>query len=122
MSATNLKTFGIGLQINKEKNGTESYIQEFKAKHPEWSDEQIWTAVSLDMQTDVVINEKGDDISIDDPDIIEGIIRGAMEWLDEALPVIFEKVRNFFTNLLQNLSGWIRKGLDYVMEYISNFM
>lgn len=96
--------------------------QEFKAKHPEWSDEQIWTAVSLDMQTDVVINEKGDDISIDDPDIIEGIIRGAMEWLDEALPVIFEKVRNFFTNLLQNLSGWIRKGLDYVMEYISNFM
>lgn len=93
-----------------------------KEKHPEWSNEQIWTAVSLDMQADVVINEKGDDISINDPDIIEGIIRGAMEWLDEVLPVVFEKVRVLFSNLLQNLGNWIRKGLDYVMEYISKFM
>lgn len=96
--------------------------QKIKEKHPEWSDEQIWTAVSLDMQADVVINEKGDDISINDPDIIEGIIRGAMEWLDEVLPVVFEKVRALFSNLLQNLGNWIRKGLDYVMEYISKFM
>lgn len=96
--------------------------QKIKEKHPEWSDEQIWTAVSLDMQADVVINEKGDDISINDPDIIEGIIRGAMEWLDEALPVVFEKVRALFSNLLQNLGNWIRKGLNYVMEYISKFM
>ena len=96
--------------------------QKIKAKHPEWSNEQIWTAVSLDMQADAVINEKGDDISRNDPDIIEGIIKGAMEWLDEVLPAIFEKVINLFSNLLQNLSGCIRKGLDYVMEYISNFM
>lgn len=93
-----------------------------KGKHPEWSDEQIWTAVSLDMQADVVINEKGDDISIDDPDVIEGIIRGAMEWLDEVLPAIFEKVKALFANLLQNLGSWIRKGLDYVMECISKLM
>lgn len=31
-------------------------FDEIKAKHPEWSDEQIWTAISLDMQADNVIS------------------------------------------------------------------
>ena len=92
---------------------------EYKAKHPDWSDEQIWTAASLDMQADVVIEQKGKDASVNEPDIMELIIRGAIEWLDEALPLIFEKVKQMFANLLQNLGSWIRKGWDYLMQIIS---
>ena len=95
-------------------------FNEVKAKHPEWSDEQIWTAISLDMQADVVINEKGNDILIEDSDIMTSIIQGAMDWLAETLPIIFEKVRKMFVNLLQNLDTWIRKGWDYLMQIISN--
>ena len=94
---------------------------EFKSKHPDWSDEQIWTAVSLDMQADNVIENKGKDVNPNDPDIIEQIIRGAMEWLDEALPYIFEKVREFFYRLLSNLGDWIREGLNYVLEHLTKY-
>ena len=92
---------------------------EMKAAHPGWSDEQIWTAVSLDMEADKVIEDKGDDVDPNDPDIIEEIIKGAMEWLDAVLPVIFEKVKLFFQNLLLTIGNWVRKGLEYIFEYIN---
>lgn len=90
-----------------------------KQKHPDWTDEQIWTAISVDMQADKVIEEAGADINHNDPDIMEAIIRGAMEWLDEALPVIFEKVKQFFANLLSNIVSWVKKGIEYIMNLIS---
>ena len=95
-------------------------IDIIKEKHPNWSDEQIWSAVSLDMEADRVIEEKGE-INPDDPDIIEEIIRGAMEWLDDALPMIMEKVRDLFNALLQNIGNWLRKGMEYVMDFIGNW-
>lgn len=72
------------------------------------------------MEADRVIEEKGE-ISPDDPDIIEEIIRGAMEWLDDALPMIMEKVRDLFNALLQNIGNWLRKGMEYVMDFIGNW-
>jgi len=97
-------------------------FNEIKAKHPEWSDEQVWTAVSLDMQTDAVINQKGDDVSMEDPDIIEEIIRGAMGWLEEVLPIIFEKVHNILEKFLENIGEWIRKGIDFIIQTISKYL
>lgn len=99
-----------------EKN--EKYL-EYKTKHPEWSDDQIWTAISLDMQTDVVIDGRGEDVSLEDPDIIEEILRGAMAWLEEVLPIIFVKVRNLLEKLLRSIASWVRKGIDYILEYLS---
>ena len=68
----------------------------YKALHPDWSDEQIWTAISLDMEADVVIEKKGDDVDPDDTDVIKEIRVGARNWLYEVLPQIFERVKNFF--------------------------
>ena len=93
--------------------------EKYKQKHPDWTDEQIWTAISVDMQADKVIEEAGSDIDQNDPDIMEAIIRGAMEWLDEVLPKIFEKVKQFFGNLLSNIGNWVSKGIEYIMELIS---
>lgn len=90
-----------------------------KELHPDWSDEQIWTAVSLNMNADKVIDAAGEDIDPNDPDVIETIIRGAMEWLDAVLPAIFEKVRNFFNNILSNFGQWVKKGLQYLFDIIS---
>lgn len=96
-------------------------FQEFKAKHPEWSDEQIWTAISLDMETDKVIEEKGNDVNPDDPNIMGRIIEGAKAWLAAALPYIFEKVKVIFQHLLENIGEWIRKGIKYLIEHINIF-
>lgn len=96
-------------------------FNEFKAKHPDWSDEQIWTAVSLDMEADKVIEQKGSDVNPNDYDIIEEIINGAMAWLDQILPVIFEKVRAFFQRLLTNLGTLVKKGLESIFEYINTY-
>lgn len=94
---------------------------EMKSAHPEWSDEQIWTAVSLDMEADKVIEDRGADVDPNDPDIIEEIIKGAMEWLDAVLPIIFEKVKAFFQNLLLTIGDWVRRGIEYIFEYINIF-
>lgn len=92
---------------------------EIKAKHPDWSDEQIWTAISLDMQTDTVINERGNDVDPNDPDIISEIIQGARVWLQEVLPNIFAKVAQVFDKLLSTIGEWVQKGLSYVIEAIA---
>ena len=44
-----------------------------------------------------------------------------MEWLDDALPMIMEKVRDLFNALLQNIGNWLRKGMEYVMDFIGNW-
>ena len=94
---------------------------ELKAKHPDWSDEQIWTAISLDMEADKTIEDKGADVSPDDPDIIKSILEGAKNWLKEVLPQVFEKVAKFFDNLLENIGTWVKKGLLYVKELIDKW-
>lgn len=91
----------------------------FKAKHPEWSEEQIWTAVSLDMESDRVIDEKGSDVDPNDPDMIKEVLDGAREWLSEVLPDIFAKVAKFFDKLLTTIGEWVQKGLSYVVDAIA---
>lgn len=92
-----------------------------KNEHPDWSDEQVWTAVSIDMQSDAVIEKSGADVDPYDPDLIEAIIRGAESWLESALPQIFEKVEQLFRNLLDNIADWIYKGFEYIMRFIGDY-
>ena len=96
-------------------------FEELKAQHPGWSDEQIYSKMSLDLETDRIIEEKGEDIDVNDPDIMQEIIQGAMEWLDDVFPIIFEKVRDLFQNLLVNIGTWVQKGLKYLFDYINMY-
>lgn len=95
---------------------------EFKVKHPDWSDEQIWTAISLDMEADAVIENKGEDVNPNDPDIIQEILVGARKWLAEVLPQIYERVRDFFENVINTLASWVQKGIQYVVDLIESLL
>ncbi len=94
----------------------------YKSKHPEWSDEQIWTAVSLDMESAKVIDERGEDINPNDPDLISSILNGARNWLKNVLPTIFAKVAQFFDKMLSTIETWISKGLNFVIESIAKLL
>ncbi len=97
-------------------------FNEIKAKHPDWSDEQIWTALSLNMEADNVIENAGDDIAPNDPDIIKEIIVGAQNWLKEVLPNIFAKVAQFFERMISTIGEWVQKGLSYVVDAIARLL
>ncbi|MBD5365029.1 MAG: hypothetical protein HDR79_08815 [Bacteroides sp.] len=92
-----------------------------KAEHPNWSEEQIWTAVSLDMEADNVITQKGADIDRNDPEILTQIIKRAKEWLSEVLPKIFEKVKVLFSQLLDQLKTWVNANWHKIIEVIGKF-
>lgn len=95
-----------------------------KAKHHDWSDEQIWTAVSLDIQQDAVIYEKGNDIDPNDPTIWNTIITKAKDWLQEYLPIVYEKVAEIFAGLLDYIKELIIAAIpviiDKVWEWLSD--
>ena len=97
-------------------------FNEIKAKHPDWSDEQIWTALSHNMEADNVIENAGDDIDPNDPDIIKEIIVGAQNWLKEVLPNIFAKVAQFFERMISTIGEWVQKGLSYVVDAIARLL
>lgn len=97
-------------------------FNEIKAKHPDWSDEQIWTALSLNLEADNVIENAGDDIDPNDPDIIKEIIVGAQNWLKEVLPNIFAKVAQFFERMISTIGEWVQKGLSYVVDAIARLL
>ena len=92
-----------------------------KAEHPNWSEEQIWTAVSLHMEADNVITEKGADIDRNDPEIFTQIVQRAKEWLAEVLPKIFEKVKEVFYQLLDQLKTWVSANWDKILKVITDF-
>lgn len=89
-----------------------------KAKHPDWSEEQIWTAVSLDMESDRIIDNGGDDIDPNDENLIKQILIGAERWLEEVLPAIYKKVEDFFRRVISTIGDWIKRGIQYLKELI----
>lgn len=97
-------------------------FERIKAKYPDWSDEQIWMAVSIDMSQDVTIEQKGGDIDPNDPQIWESIIGKAKEWLSEVLPAIFEKVKEVFANLLNKVKEWISDNLPIIIERVREWL
>lgn len=94
----------------------------YKKKHPEWSEDQIWTAVSLDMESERVIEEKGSDVDPNDPDMIKDILDGARNWLREVLPQVFAKVSAFFDKMISTIGDWIQKGLTFVIDAIARLL
>ncbi len=97
-------------------------FERIKAKHPDWSDEQIWMAVSIDMQQDATIEKEGDDIDPNDPNIWEVIITKAKDWLSEVLPIVFEKVKEVFTNLLNQIKEWVSENLPIIIEKVRDWL
>ncbi len=96
-------------------------FNEIKAAHPTWSDEQIWTAISLEMEADKTITEKGSNIDRNDPEIFQEIIRRAGEWLEAVLPKIFNKVKELFAQLLNRLAKWAKDIWPSVMDFVKNW-
>lgn len=94
----------------------------YKRNHPEWSDEQIWTAISLDMQAENVVEKGGEDIDLEQPDVVEKILIGARDWLSTALPQIFQKVKDLFNNLINTIASWVQRGLQYVVDLIGTIL
>lgn len=92
--------------------------QFYKEQHPDWSDEQIWTAVSIDMQTAQTVKQGGEDFDINDSEIVKTILEKAQIWLEEVLPAIFEKVKDFFMKAISTIAEWIGKGINYLVEVI----
>jgi len=84
-------------------------FNEIKSKHPDWSDDQIWTALSIDMESDNVIENAGGDIDPNDPDIIKQIIVGAQNWLREVLPTVLQIVAQFFERMISTIGEWVQK-------------
>lgn len=97
-------------------------FERIKAKHPDWSDEQIWTAVSIDMESGRVFGEEGKDVDPNDPNIFKSIVEGAKQWMHEVLPAIFAKVKDFFNNLLARVKVWIDQKLPEIMNRIMRFI
>lgn len=91
----------------------------YKNLHPDWSEEQICTAVSLDMSAAKVVTEEGPSIDPNNPDIIRSILEGARTWLQEVLPNVFAKVAHFFDKMIMSIGEWIQKGLSFVLESIA---
>ncbi len=89
----------------------------YKRLHPDWSDEQIWIAISLSLEADKTIDEVKD-ASADDPDVMRRILEGARNWLRDVLPDVFVKVSAFFDRLITTVGEWIQKGLAYALNAI----
>lgn len=92
-----------------------------KAKHPDWSDDQVWMAVSLDLQQDATI-EQNKDVDPNDPNIWKTIVTKAKDWLQEVLPVVFEKVKEIFAALLNRLKEWIAENVPVIFEKITELI
>lgn len=94
----------------------------YKDIHPEWSEEQIWTAVSIDMSAADEIEKGGEDIDINDPNLIAQILRKASNWLAEVLPNVFEKIGKLIDDTIKSIVTWAKNGINYIFEKINEWI
>ncbi|MCQ2273382.1 MAG: hypothetical protein MJZ86_01155 [Bacteroidales bacterium] len=97
-------------------------FENMKKLHPDWSDAQIWTAISLDMESEKQIEKGGKDIDPNDPGLLKSIVAGARAWLKEVLPIIFEKVKAFFDYIKDHIGEWVAAGLEAVKRWIGEIL
>ena len=88
----------------------------YKNNYPDWSEEQIWMAISIDMKAKDAIKSNCSDIDLHNESIMLSIIEGAREWLNVVLPNIYEKVKAFFDKIIINIGRWIQKGLNCLFD------
>lgn len=96
--------------MNKNK-----LFKQVKSEHGDWSDEQIWTQVSVMINSADVISGQGPNVSLTQ-NLLRTILVKAKEWMRNTLPTIFGKVVGFFDELLEQLPQWAKKGLSFVFK------
>lgn len=86
----------------------EELFQEISRTHPEWSEEQIWTQVSIRLagEETISLNPK---MTANDNDIVTAIFNKAADWVESNLPYIWEKVKELFYNILNNIIEWFKE-------------
>mgnify|MGYP003308097811 CR=1 FL=1 len=95
-------------------------FEKVKAQHPDWTDDQIWTQVSIVISADPVIEKQGPDVTVET--VLRAVLEKAKEWLMRELPAIFAKVVKFFDDLIDRLPEWAREGLRYVIRMIGKVL
>lgn len=108
----------ISLMIYSDNTMNNERYNYYKNAHPDWSEEQIWTAISIDMQTKQTVVSGGDNLDVNDPEVISSILRKASDWIKEVLPHIFEKIGRFFDEAIASVISWAKKGIQYLQELI----
>lgn len=103
-------------------DNTQTRYDYYKQLHPQWSDDQIWAAISVEMNAENVLAKEGDQMKPNDPDVIREILTGARDWLQDVLPNVFARVGEFFNRMISSLGEWISKGLTYVVEAIAKLL
>ncbi len=92
-------------------------FEKFSLIHPEWTEEQVWTRVALDIQTDNAI-ESGRDIDPNDAGFWRVLITKAKDWLSAVLPKIYEKVKEGFSKLLDSINQFVKEHARDILDAI----
>ena len=98
----------------------ELLFKELKEKHPDWSDEQIWTNISVMLSSGDAITASGPNTTFSE-DLLRTVLEKAKEWLLETLPDIFMKVADFFNELIDTLPDWAKQGIKYAFKLIVKY-
>lgn len=94
--------------------------KQVKQMNPTWSDEQIWTQVSVMLSAEDVITKTPDPTI--SQDLLKTVLEKARNWLEETLPEIFGKVCEFIDDLISRIPDWAKDGLRIVFKLIENYL
>ena len=88
--------------------------------HPDWSEDKIDLKSAMDMQADILADEGGQNFSFGD-EIMRMLIDRTKIWIEQNLPELFIRLRNAFEYLLDTLTEWIQRGIDWVIDNLPEF-
>ncbi len=94
-------------------------FKKFKAEHPDWNDEQVWSRVAIDIQTDKAVDEGK---NLNSKDIWNTIITKARDWLKEVLPVVYEKVKEVFATIIKKIKEFVNEHRGEIFEVIVKYI
>lgn len=89
----------------------ELIFNELQKMHPDWSDKQIWAAVSIMLSSDDVISASGPNVTYSE-DLFRTVLEKAKRWLSETLPDIYAEVADYFNELIDNPSDCAKQGAE----------
>lgn len=95
-------------------------FNELRSMYPDWSEEKIWTTISIEQQSANIIDDNpGSEAT---PEFLRIMLKKAGEWLEAELPHIYERVADFFISILDELARWIRENLPDLLERMWRFV
>lgn len=107
-------------QYNRLSYDARCEYNRLASKYPSWTHKQIMKKLAFEIEIEDVVNKKGENVNLEDPEIMSWILKGVKSFL-QGVGVYIQELFEVIDNILDALTEMIYRGITYIGNRLKDF-